>query len=70
MSGNECPTDLIAVAELVFGSPLTLPEQFIIVPELPLQIFVSGPLPPSTWQRSFAQVAAAPAPTVLQAKFV
>ena len=64
----------ISSAELVFGAPLTLPGEFVAAPEPPPQSFVDelrlAPPPPTTRPLTYAQAAAAPAASLLQAKFV
>jgi transposase InsO family protein len=67
----------ISTAELCFGAALTLPGEFIAVPDVPEplpQEFVDSlqvaPPPPSTRPWSYAQVVATPPASLLQAKFV
>jgi hypothetical protein len=64
----------ISSTELCFGASLTLPGEFIAVPEPPPQEFVDSlrvaPPPPSTRPQPCGQVAAALPASLLQAKFV
>jgi len=65
----------ISSAELVFGSPLTLPGEFLDSEEPPAAEFLarmqaSPFLPPPTRPLSYAEVAASPAKPLLEADFV
>jgi hypothetical protein len=65
--------DNVSSAELVFGSLVTVPCQFLNTPELPSADFLEGlqatrPLPTRQW--SYAVVTAAPPPALTEADFV
>jgi hypothetical protein len=61
-------------AELVFGSPLCLPGEFLACPEPPAESFLAdlrtAPPPPTTWTPTYAQVAASPSSSLSAASFV
>jgi len=64
----------ISSAELVFGSPLSLPGQLLTSPEPPVAAFLhrlrSLPPPPPTRPLSYAAVAASPPASLLTARYV